>query len=167
MPTKRERIGHEAVPQISPAVLSILSEGLFAMPEGKDAEREAAEWKYFIPDEGKNRIFEQVKDAILAEWVGRRPGTRPNFWWATQAPEKARRRLGGVGDPIHEIFPACVPIYECGVPVIFDAIDPNDPPCYESEAANLQRHSLLLPEEKRRLRKKDFEPEIISVDDDD
>ena len=41
------------------------------------------------------------------------------------------------------------------------AIDPNNPPQYESEAAYLKRHGLLTPIESRRLRKRDFEPEIV------
>lgn len=40
-------------------------------------------------------------------------------------------------------------------------IDPSDPPRYESEAAYLKRHGLLLPGEERRLRPKDFEPESV------
>jgi hypothetical protein len=38
------------------------------------------------------------------------------------------------------------------------AIDPNDPPRFESQAAYLKRHGLLLPGEQRRS---DFEPETI------
>lgn len=38
------------------------------------------------------------------------------------------------------------------------AIDPNDPPTFESEAAYLDRHGLLTPEEKRHLEK---HPELL------
>lgn len=41
------------------------------------------------------------------------------------------------------------------------AIDPGDPPRYESEASYLERHGLFLPGEKRRLRKADFEPDLV------
>jgi hypothetical protein len=44
------------------------------------------------------------------------------------------------------------------------AIDPKDPPVYESQAAYLERHGLLLPGERRRLRKADFEPETIEAE---
>ena len=47
------------------------------------------------------------------------------------------------------------------------AINPKYPPIFESQATYLDRHGLLLPEEKRRLRPKDFEPEAIQVDDEE
>ena len=42
------------------------------------------------------------------------------------------------------------------------AIDPDDPPTFESQAAYLKRHGLFLSGEERRLRKADWEPEAIS-----
>jgi hypothetical protein len=42
------------------------------------------------------------------------------------------------------------------------AIDPNDPPTFESQAAYLKRHGLLLAGEERRLKKADWEPEIAT-----
>ena len=46
------------------------------------------------------------------------------------------------------------------------AIDPNDPPRYESQAAYLQRHGLLTTEEKAHLKKHPvlLEPEEITAD---
>jgi len=41
------------------------------------------------------------------------------------------------------------------------AIDPNDPPTFESQAAYLKRHGLLLAGEERRLRKVDWEAEAV------
>ena len=41
--------------------------------------------------------------------------------------------------------------------------DPNDPPCYESQAAYLRRHGLLLPGERKRLSAQDFQPECVPV----
>jgi hypothetical protein len=41
------------------------------------------------------------------------------------------------------------------------AIDPNDPPMFESQAAYLKRHGLFLAGEERRLKKTDYEPESI------
>ncbi len=191
MPTKRNKVSHDQAPQVSPTVLSILSEGLFAPPEGEN-DRERIEWKYFTDDDAKQKILAQCRDFILTEWVRQRPGTRPAFWWATQAPEKARRRLGGRGDPAF-MHLADLETYEHGIPTTFldpwqvdyyngragdvhgnkigshnegdfagRAIDPKDLPRFESEATFLQRHGLLLPGEKPRLRKKDFEPEVIS-----
>ena len=42
-----------------------------------------------------------------------------------------------------------------------EAIDPLDPPKFESEAAFLRRHRLLLPSERARLTEADFEPELV------
>jgi hypothetical protein len=42
------------------------------------------------------------------------------------------------------------------------AIDPDDPPTFESEAGYLQRHGLLLPGEKHLLKRSDFEPERVA-----
>ena len=44
------------------------------------------------------------------------------------------------------------------------AIDPEDPPRFESEASYLQRLGLLLPGEIARLNEDDFEPEIIEAE---
>ncbi len=44
------------------------------------------------------------------------------------------------------------------------AIDPDDPPRYESEATYLQRLDLLLPGELDRLTAADFEPETIGAE---
>jgi hypothetical protein len=41
------------------------------------------------------------------------------------------------------------------------AIDSDDPPTFESQAAYLKRHDLFLTGEERRLKKSDFEPEAI------
>ena len=45
------------------------------------------------------------------------------------------------------------------------AIDPADPPRFESQAAYLERHGLLFPNEKRRLKPMDFQPEAITTED--
>jgi hypothetical protein len=42
-----------------------------------------------------------------------------------------------------------------------DAIDPADPPTFESEASYLDRHGLLSAAERKRLTAADFEPEAI------
>jgi hypothetical protein len=43
-------------------------------------------------------------------------------------------------------------------------IDPNDPPIFESQAAYLGRHGLLLPGERKRLTAEDFEPEAVTAE---
>jgi hypothetical protein len=92
--------------------------------------------------------------------------------WA-QYPE-LRRRLSGTGTPKYEVL-ADVPTFWCGVPAAWlkahdlrtwpaiqaEAYDPDDPPVYEAQAVYLERHGLLLPGEKRLLRKADHEPEPV------
>jgi hypothetical protein len=165
------------------------------MPQ--DSQEQLADWEFFNTEQENCEIFLACKDGILDEWIRQRPGTRPNFWWLEFAPEKSRRRIGGIGDPIHEHLHAVGQVYEHGVPSFFvtsfdvayyngrardvdgniiknlagpqykdgdfkgKAIDPNDPPVYESEAAYLKRHALLTDFEKQRLRKKDFKPAIV------
>ncbi|WP_146688505.1 hypothetical protein [Bradyrhizobium canariense] len=41
------------------------------------------------------------------------------------------------------------------------AIDPNDSPTFESQAAFLKRHGLFLAGEERRLKSADWEPEAF------
>ena len=85
-----------------------------------------------------------------------------------------RQRLGGVGDPAWERL-AYKPLYDRGIPAIWVdpweadyygfeatvAIDPDDPPAFESQAAYLARHGLLLPGERDRLPEDAFEPTFI------
>jgi hypothetical protein len=42
------------------------------------------------------------------------------------------------------------------------AIDPEDPPTFESQAAYLKRHGQFLTGEARRLKKADWEPAVIT-----
>ena len=44
------------------------------------------------------------------------------------------------------------------------AVDPNDPPVYESQAAYLKRHKLFMDGEEERLTQKDFKPNICDYD---
>lgn len=43
----------------------------------------------------------------------------------------------------------------------YDAIDPDDPPVFESEAAYLKRLNLFMPGEEARLTEADFAAELI------
>ncbi len=102
-----------------------------------------------------------------------------------------RLRLGGVGTPRHECL-AYSPSFSYGIPDSWltpdevelysgrrrdvhgelipigrsdfagKAIDPKNPPVFESQASYLDRHGLLTSEEKRRLRPRDYEPEITT-----
>ena len=86
-------------------------------------------------------------------------------------------RLGGKGTPKYEVL-GYVPRFDRGIPVdwitqedialyqrpsergpfLSVAIDPNDPPVYESEAAYLRRQGLLLPRESDRLVRENYAP---------
>lgn len=114
---------------------------------------------------------------IVAEWAARHPGTRPSIWWTLDAPRQPagrhkgwiwdgrlvepRKRLGGVGRPAHEVD-ATFPEYRLGIPVHWATISAKSPPKFESQAAYLQRHGLLLPREEKRLGKADFKPELVT-----
>lgn len=127
------------------------------------------------PDLGE--IWCRLASAIVAEFAEQHPGMRPAHWWAVDAPEP-RRRVGGVGTPQHERLATGlsltygVPRYwisqglldtyrgigtDLGVP----AVDPSNPPMFESEGAYLKRHRLFLPGEARRLTRADYEPESL------
>jgi hypothetical protein len=78
----------------------------------------------------------------------------------------------GTGDPLFECS-AYSATYISGVPELWRCSDNDsfitrgtrlsaeDPPIYESSAAFLQRHQLFLPGEKRRVPKRDFEPNYV------
>ena len=139
----------------------------------------------------------EARDEILEEWISAAPGTRPSFWWKFDAPRQPlgtfegcshdgqvvepRLRLGGIGTPSHERLDY-TPCHSFGIPSSWitrgvvkcygakttgPAIDSEDPPRYESQSSYLDRLGLLLPGEKRRLRKVDFEPELIEADSDE
>ena len=130
--------------------------------------------RFFMTDSELRAAWNEVKDEILEAWAREQPGARPLHWWRYDAPEP-RRRLGGIGTPAHEVS-AHVEAYEWGLPTIWVtpadvdrrgtafegvAVDPEDPPSFESEAAYLNRHSLLLPGELKHLSPADFEPEAV------
>lgn len=133
-------------------------------------------WRFTAPrwrPEGQHRDCWYVHSEILSE---------------------PRLRLGGTGTPAHEVLayapswpfgipdtwitPEDVDLYsgrardvrgqviDLGIGGDFAgvAIDPADPPAYESQAAYLDRHELLLPKERARLRTSDFKPERVSVE---
>jgi hypothetical protein len=126
-----------------------------------------------------------VRNELLRDWIAAHPGRRPHAWWALgDAPEPHRRRLGGVGTPCHEVL-AYVPSFKFGIPVYWitagevgpasanraepfrgRAIDPDDPPRYESQATFLDRHGLLSAAERMALPADAFEPEVILPADD-
>lgn len=133
-------------------------------------------------------LWREHGDRIVDEHVEQFPGTRPERWWEFDAPRsprgtypgcfydgtlsEQRERMGGIGTPQHEVL-CFVPRFSFGVPVGWidqywaergkgAAIDPDDPPLYESQASYLERHGLFLPGERKRLTKADWEAESIT-----
>jgi hypothetical protein len=113
-------------------------------------------------------------NAVVADHIAERPGTRPALFWRYDAPRlpigtfpgchydgelpEPRKRLGGTGTAAYEV--KCFkPTFSYGIPNIWVGIDADDLPLYESEAAYLKRHSLLMAGEEKRS---DFEPETVS-----
>jgi hypothetical protein len=94
-------------------------------------------------------LWAQHRDELLDAWTRERPGSRPQLWWTHDAPEP-RRQLSGHGIRVEERFRNFAPMFDHGVP-LFDSIDDSNPPMFESEAAFLQRHNLLVPGERRRI----------------
>jgi hypothetical protein len=179
MPTKRTRISHHIAEGISPIALYCLSDELFPLSDGL-ADEDVSRWRFSTGEAEERKLWEQCKGVILATWINQYPGTRPSCWWRYDAPEKCRKRLGGIGTPGHEVL-AYAEELDHGLPGFWldqwickyygpdfkgVAIDPKNPPCYESQAAYLKRHGLLTPAEQAQLRPKDFKPELVLGDDD-
>ena len=112
-----------------------------------------------------------MRAEIMAGWIGTKPGTRPWAFWKYDAPEPesietdpelepelVMRRRSGAG------FPYSDPRAHFGMSLLLDE-DPADPLSFESEANFLRRYKLLSAAEKKRLGKKDFEPETLELDD--
>ena len=93
---------------------------------------------YFVHDLA--RLFRAHERAIVRQWDN--PGTRPPLWWQWCAPER-RRQLSGKGVRRSD-GTAVKPTYRNGIPADFAAIDDNDPPTFEAQAAYLARLGLLL-----------------------
>jgi len=84
-------------------MLSSVSEGLFPMPDGEEAQHEYFMWKYFLLDSEKEKVLDQCGEFVLDAWIRERPGTRPRWWWEKQ-PETPRR----LGANLYESEAACL-----------------------------------------------------------
>ncbi len=138
-------------------------------------------------------LWDVVRDDVVAEWVIERAGTRPAVWWRHDAPEPRQRLGGRGdplwehlavlptfehGIPAswvegwHVDFYTGKAVDKHGAPIGQEfvgndfrgvAIDPENPPVYESQATYLERLGLLLPGERRRIEAVDFEPEAVDA----
>ncbi len=118
--------------------------------------------------------WDEIRKKLVEDYIAKHPGARPFLWWRLDAPNVElveheeleptvvmRRRIGGSGSLVGD------PRWSFGVPRFVDAADPpraNDLPTFESQASFLRRHRLLRVSEKRRLKKRDFEPETVEID---
>jgi len=145
----------------------------------------------FMAWKNPRKTWRAIRDEILPEWIRQNPGKRPFAWWIYDAPEQRQRLggTGTPCDEVLNETPFCafgIPVswvdaweveYYNGRAVDVHgepigrqhkegsfsgvAIDPEDPPRYESQAAYLKRHGLLTPAEEKRLSDSDFEPETL------
>lgn len=133
-----------------------------------------------------------LMELFLADHPGQRPsawwkfdaprqpmGSFPGWHIDGKLPE-LRQRVGGIGSLRYDFLNE-YPVFESGIPyrwltakdfetwpTLHDdgavPYDLADPPLYEAEASYLERRGLLLPGERQRLTKADFEPEPVIVD---
>ncbi|WP_271167297.1 hypothetical protein [Hansschlegelia plantiphila] len=131
---------------------------------------------WFAPSRRKTRdLWAEFGPAVLKRWIVDKPGTRPWCWWKYEAPEQ-RRRVGGTGTLRCEAHGG-KPLVRMGLPEGwimpndlrwhpfvgrgFQGFDVDDPPTFESQAAFLERHGLLVAGERKRLKAADFVSEAI------
>jgi len=185
----RPRRAHERFKTIPESTIFRLSDGLYgpcedAMPlfDGFDSEHL------------DRIIWLEIGEVVVADFAAEFPGKRPSAWWSFDAPEPRHRiggrgdRSDGhlnitqhfeFGLPQSWIKPWHVEYFNgrsrdvdgerigrefhegdfTGV-----AVDPNDLPTFESQAAFLKRLDLLMPDEEARLTARDFEPEAITIE---
>ena len=180
MPTNRKRKSRKIIPSsVSLAIIDFFTTGNMSnhLPSDK--------CDIFLMCCSNTKVkaaWESCRDQILSDWIKKYPCSRPWPWWEYETLE-IRRRVGGVGDLWHDIEDY-EPL-EChyGIPwnwiTIWEinyygdlrktAVDPKDPPVFESETAYLLRHELLTPAERAYLKKHPelLEPERIEFNEDD
>ena len=149
MPTKRTRLSRRR--RDDPRADPVMWRHLTDCPLASD---------FVFVDAAIEPAWREHGAAILAGWIEERPGTRPACWWRFDAPGP-RLRLGGIGTTCPERWPAYAPLLRLGIETLWAAVDQGDPPRFESQAAFLARHKLLLPGEAKRLRRGALDPEIL------
>lgn len=146
-------------------------------------------WHFDTRKDVARRAWDELKSALLVEWIHEHPGARPYAWWVFDAPRDPigtwpgcwydgklaapRLRVGGTRTPKHKHL-AFMPESAFGIFTLWItagevetfkldclAVDPNDPPTFESQAAYLKRHDLLLKGERPSASA--FEPEAIEI----
>ncbi len=124
---------------------------------------------FVAPEDTARELWLELSGKVLPNFIKANPGRRPWGWWVSDAPAP-RARVGGIGTPLRYTG------MHCGIPTGWSttnnrkscmfsgaAVDPANPPVFESQAAYLRRLNLLSQAEARRLRERDFQPEPIDV----
>lgn len=135
---------------------------------------------FTVSDERLRPLWERHREALLAAWIRRAPGTRPACWWHFDAPRittpppmygnwilrvaiQPRLRVAGTG-VLLGAHGACTD-HAYGIELgDWRHFDPTDPPKYESESAYLRRFKLFARGEAARLTAADFRPEVLPLD---
>jgi hypothetical protein len=170
MPTKRRRVAHRMIEHPTrPEIMALIEDR--PCPPGVDP------MFYIAPRNGQvEAAWARHGQEIVERWSRIKPGRRPSCWWLFSAPRLGREfierwpawgawvltkyheprlREGGDGEYLEHF-----PDVERGFPACWSHVDPEDPPLFESSAAYLKRHGLLLPGERKRL-KGGFRPVIL------
>ena len=153
---------------------------------GEENEHDAAIFNLAGSDERIDANWQESQGEIMDKWETQHPCSRPWAWWRDAA--EPRRRIGGIGTPSSEVLaiapsfeygipghwvkPFDVSYYNGRAVDIHGkkigsfssgdfkgvAINPADPPLFESQASYLQRHGLLTATEKAYLKR---HPELL------
>lgn len=170
MPTNRRRRRLQVIPKTTEA------EWLFLIDE-RDKAKKIDVAVHLLPMGGGSRyrdLWKRACENVMAFWIERYPGTRPQAWWDFDAPRQTpgthpecwldgkmcqpRKQLGSTGVSAHEVL-AILPSYDHGIPKVWERGSKDNLPLFESQAAYLKRHGLLTgKEEKLEL---DFTPEEV------
>lgn len=155
---------HRPTPRVEKPVCPGWARRLFLEDErpARDSPDHAPYAEMFLA-KAERVLWEQHRDALLMEWVGDHPGTRPPGWWRLDAPE-LRRVPPGQGVVTDE----SAYYYTEGIPGVFPEARGQlvfvGKVKVESEAAYLRRLGLFLKGEARRVRAAAYRPKVVSFD---
>ena len=129
-------------------------------------------WYYIFRKRPCEEIWAEHCRCRTGITFGAHPGSRPRLWWWYLRPEP-RQRLGGIGTRAPRAAPTCATRMTTaslrlggakgdhmtrGVPHLCGRSTD-----FESEASYLKRLGLLLPGERKRIPRVDFQPVVIRI----
>ena len=140
------------------------------------------DFEIFLQGGGIKKVWDELNSEIIAAWISKHPATRPSLWWEFDSPGH-RERVGGIGTVQSDVLAVVphyefgIPTgwvskfledYFNGRKVDIHgqkigtnnegdfkgkAIDPRDPPRFESQGTYLRRHGLLSESEEHHIEK--------------